>query len=171
MDLPVFIIGKKNQEVNTGVLNVRIAWVFLIMLVSVMPLASDVGEGELSGYKSMFLKMIISANPGREQEIRRCLDGLIRDNRSGVKLLDKFGLFLYDSRKNGLSLEKVKYLHDGHLYIFMIILKDTADGGVYNLYLEYTYDPGRGSYKLSDICFSMVFGEKIKSVSEFFGGG
>ena len=51
----------------------------------------------------------------------------------------------------------------------MMILKDNADGGLYNLYLEYTYDSGRSSFKLSDIYFSLVFGEKIKSVSEFFG--
>ena len=149
----------------------RILFIFLFMIISISFLAADVGEGELSDYKSMFLKKIISSNPGREQEIRRCMDGIIRDGKSGVKLIDKFGLFLYDSKKNGLSLERIKYIRDGHLYIFMIILKDNADGGVYNLYLEYTYDSGRGSFRLSDIYFSMVFGEKIKSVSEFFGGG
>ena len=149
----------------------RILPVFLFMMIYLMPLAADVGEGELSGYKSIFLKKIISGNPGREQEIRRCLDGVIRDGKSGVKLIDKFGLFLYDSKRNGLSLEKIKFIHDGRFYIFMIILKDNSDGGIYNLYLEYTYDSGRGSFRLSDIYFSMVFGEKIKSVSEFFGGG
>jgi hypothetical protein len=142
---------------------------FIILTVSLA--RADVGEGELSGYKSMFLKKVISGNPGREQEIRRCLDGVIRDGKSGVKLIDKFGLFLYDSKKNGLSLEKIRFIHDGHFYIFMIILKDNADGGLYNLYLEYTYDSGRGSFRLSDIYFSMIFAEKIKSVSEFFGGG
>jgi hypothetical protein len=53
----------------------------------------------------------------------------------------------------------------------MIILKDNADGALYNLFLEYSYDSGRGAYSLSDISFSMVFSDKIKSVSEFFGGG
>ncbi len=149
----------------------RILYTFLFIILTVSLARADVGEGELSGYKSMFLKKVISGNPGREQEIRRCLDGVIRDGKSGVKLIDKFGLFLYDSKKNGLSLEKIRFIHDGHFYIFMIILKDNADGGLYNLYLEYTYDSGRGSFRLSDIYFSMIFAEKIKSVSEFFGGG
>jgi hypothetical protein len=53
----------------------------------------------------------------------------------------------------------------------MITLKDNADGALYNLFLEYSYEAGKGSYKLTDISFSMVFADKIKSVSEFFGGG
>jgi len=133
--------------------------------------AGDVRESELAGYKSLFLKKIISNNPDRESDIRRCMDGLIKDGNSGVRLIDKFGLFLYDSRNNGLTLEKIKYIRDGHFYIFMITLKDNADNGLYNLFLEYSYDAGRGAFRLTDISFSMVFGDKIKSVSKFFGGG
>ncbi len=145
--------------------------VFLFIILMSLPLAADVGEGELSSCKSLFLKKIISNNPERESEIRKCLEGIIRDGSSGVRLIDKFGLFLYDSRKNGLTLERIKYLRDGQAFIFMITLKDDADGGLYNLFLEYTYEAGRGAYKLTDISFSMVFADKIKSVSEFFGGG
>ncbi len=143
----------------------------LAALLITLPLRADVGEGELSGYKSLFMKKIISGNPGRESEIRRCMDGIIKDGSAGVRIIDKFGLFLYDSRRNGLALEKIKFLRDGHFYIFMITLKDSADGGLYNLFLEYSYDSGRGAYSLTDISFSMVFSDKIKSVSEFFGGG
>jgi len=144
--------------------------IFLFIIISVSPLAADVGEGELADYKSLFLKKIISNNPDRESEIRRCMDGIIKDGTSGVRIIDKFGLFLYDSRNNGLALEKIKYFRDGHNYIFMITMKDNADGGLYNLFLEYTYDSGRSAFKLSDISFAMVFSDKIKSVSEFFGG-
>ncbi len=143
---------------------------FFIISLS-LPLAADVGEGELAAFKSMFLKKIISGNPDRESEIRKCMDGIIRDGSSGVRIIDKFGLFLYDSRKNGLTLERIKFFRDGSAYIFMITLKDDADGGLYNLFLEYSYEAGRGAYKLTDISFSMVFADKIKSVSEFFGGG
>ena len=144
---------------------------FLFTLFFSLPLAADVGEGELANYKSMFIKKILSNNPDRESEIRRCLDGIIRDRNSGVRLIDKFGLFLYDSSKNNLNLEKIKYFHDGQAYIFMITLKDNADGALYNLFLEYIYEPGRGAFKLSDISFSTVFADRIKSVTEFFGGG
>jgi len=143
---------------------------FLFIIFSILPIAADVGEGELSGYKSLFMKKIISNNPDRESEIRRCMDGIIKDGSSGVRLIDKFGLFLYDSKNNGLTLERIKYLRDGHVYIFMITLKDNADSSLYNLFLEYTYDGGRGAFKLTDISFSMVFADKIKSVKEFFGG-
>lgn len=143
----------------------------IFVLIIAVPAAADVREGELSGYKSLFLKKITSNNPGRETEIRRCMDGMIKDGNSGVRLIDKFGLFLYDSRKNGLALEKIKYIRDGRLYIFMITLKDNSDGGLYNLFLEYSYESGRGAFALTDISFSMVFADKIKSVSEFFGGG
>ncbi len=145
--------------------------VALFILFISLPLFADVSEGELSAYKSLFLKKIISNNPERESDIRRCMDGIIKDGSSGERLIDKFGLFLYDSKRNGLDLEKIKYIRDGHLYIFMITLKDSADNGLYNLFLEYSYESGRGAYKLTDISFSMVFAEKIKSVSAFFGGG
>ena len=159
------------KEVECGEFIVKNLLIFLIIMVSILPLTAAVGEGELSGYKSLFLKKIISENPDRETEIRRCLEGLIKDGSSGVRLIDKFGLFLYDSRNNNLSLEKIKYIRDGNLYIFLITLKDNQDGGLYNLFLEYSYESGRGAYRLTDISFSMVFAEKIKSVSEFFGGG
>lgn len=145
--------------------------VSLLIIFLYLPLSADIGEGELSSYKSQFLKKIISNNPEKESEIRRCLDGIIKDGSSGVRIIDKFGLFLYDSRNNGLAMEKIKYFHDGSANFFMITLKDNADGSLYNLFLEYTYESGRGAYRLSDISFSMVFADKMKSVSEFFGGG
>jgi hypothetical protein len=167
----IFIIGHLLLKVKQGEFNVKKLAVILAVLFLSLPLAADLGEGELSSYKSLFMKRIIAGNPGRESDIRRCMDGIIKDGSAGVRLIDKFGLFLYDSRRNGLALEKIKFLRDGHLYIFMITLKDNADGALYNLFLEYSYDSGRGAYSLTDISFSMVFSDKIKSVSEFFGGG
>lgn len=143
---------------------------FLLIVITGLPLYADIREGELSGYKSLFLKKIISNNPDKESEIRRCLEGLIKDGSSGVRIIDRFGLFLYDSRNNGLTLEKIKYFHDGQKNLFMITLKDSADSGLYNLFLEYSYDSGRGAFRLSDISFSMVYADRIKSVTEFFGG-
>lgn len=145
--------------------------VSLLIIFLYLPLSADIGEGELSSYKSQFLKKIISNNPDRESEIRRCMDGIIKDGSSGVRLIDKFGLFMYDSRRNNLDMERIKYFRDGNRYFFMVTLKDNADGSLYNLFLEYTYESGRGAYRLSDISFSMVYADKIKSVSEFFGGG
>jgi len=159
------------EEVKRGECIVKNLVVFLCVIYLSLPLAADIGEGELSGYKSLFLKKIISNNPDKESEIRKCMGGIIRDGSSGVRLLDKFGLFLYDSRRNGLALEKIKYFRDGHIYIFMITLKDNADSSLYNLFLEYSYDSGRSAFKLTDISFSMVFADRIKSVTEFFGGG
>lgn len=143
---------------------------FVILLITIMPLMADIGEGELSSYKTVFMKKITANNPGREDEIRKTLSCLIKDGSSGVRLIDKFGLFLYDSRNSGLILEKIKYLRDGRTNVFIITLKDSSDSRLYNLYLEYSSDGG-GTLKLADISFSMIYSDRIKSVLGFFGGG
>lgn len=144
---------------------------FLITVITALPLSADIGEGELSGYKTVFLKKIISDNPEKEPEIRQCMNGIIKDGHSGIKLIDKFGLFLYDSRNSGLELNRIRFFHDGNSYIFIISLRDSTDNSIYNLLLDYCYDHGRGGYKLADISFSMVFAGKMKSVTSFFGRG
>ncbi len=142
----------------------------MLMLLICVNAAADIGEGELSSYKSSFMKKVLSNNPGKDDEIRKTLSCLIKDGNSGVRLIDKFGLFLYDSRNSGLILEKIKYLRDGRTNVFIITLKDSSDSRLYSLYLEYSFDGG-SSLKLADISFSMIYSERIKSVLGCFGGG
>lgn len=131
---------------------------------------ADIKENNLQQYKTAFRARVISDNPGKEQEITRCLEGMIREGGAGVRLIDKFGLFLYDSNSNNLELDRVRFLRDGSSSIFILFLKDRADGQSYTLYLEYVFSASKGTYTLGEIYFSKVFENRADSVREFFGG-
>ena len=145
----------------------------IIISISVQTtvISAKIKEKELSGYTAAALSKIIASNPGRETEIRRSVNGLIKNSKSGIRLIDKFALFLYDCNSKGLTIEKIKFYKDGNINLFIITLKDTSDNGIYSLSLEYTYIAASDSFVLSDISFSMVFPDKIKSAAQFFGGG
>lgn len=141
----------------------------LVLLPFTLP-GADIKENQLDGYKHSFMARVVKDNPGREAEIRECLGGMIKEGGAGVRLIDKFGLFFYDSSRNGLSMERVRFVKDGNSRIFIILLKDNADSSLYSLFLEYIYSPGRGTYSLGEIYFSDIFEEKMTSVKDFFGG-
>lgn len=135
-----------------------------------LPAGADIKEGQLEQYKSAFREKVISDNPGSEAEIKKCLNGMIKEGGAGVRLIDKFGLFLYDSSRGSILLERVRFISDGTKAIFIVILKDGEDGQAYSLYLEYIYNSSKGTYTLGDIYFSRIFEERMDSVREFFGG-
>lgn len=143
---------------------------FIAILFLGTALSADVGEGELARLRGAFMSRILADNPGREDEIRRCLGSMVRDGNTGSRLIDRFGFFLYDSSRNRLELEKIRFLKDPGGAVFFIVMKDSSDGQLYSLYLEYGITGG-GSIKLRDTYFSMIYGERIKSVTKFFGGG
>ncbi len=133
-----------------------------------LPVQGELKENELDWYKNKFREKVLNDNPGRESEIRKSLEGMVKVGGAGVKLIDKFGLFLYDSRRNNLVLEKVKFFRDGSSSIFIISLRDESDEQLYSLFLEYVYSSSRGTFSLGEIYFSKVFEEKMTSVREFF---
>ncbi len=141
----------------------------VIFLFFITDLTADVGEGELARYRSEFISRIIADNPGREDDIRRCLDYMVKDGNVGSRLIDRFGLFLYDSSRNSLALEKIRFFKDSGNTIFFILLKDSSDGELYSLYLEYGFS-GSNNLKLRSTYFSMIYGDRIQSVTRFFGG-
>jgi hypothetical protein len=65
---------------------------FIIIFIS-SALYGDITKRELDFWNSKFLSMIISDNPSQEEEIRKVLNSIIRYNKSGYRLLDRFGLF------------------------------------------------------------------------------
>lgn len=132
-------------------------------------LSADVGEGELARLRCAFMSRILADNPGREDEIRRCLGAMVKEGNTGSRLIDRFGLFLYDSSRNRLQLERIRFLKDAGSAVFFIVLKDSSDAQLYSLYLEYGI-AGGGGLKLRNTYFSMIYGERIKSVTKFFGG-
>lgn len=132
-------------------------------------LSADVGEGELARLRGAFISMILADNPGREGEIRSFLGSVVRDGNTASRLIDRFGFFLYDSSRNGLELQRIRFLKDQGNAAFFIVLRDISDGQLYSLYLEYGITGGN-TIRLSDTYFSMIYGERIKSVTKFFGG-
>jgi len=142
---------------------------FIIILFMNTIVSADIGEGELAGLRSAFMARIIMDNPGREDEIRKCLGLMVRDGNTGSRLIDRFAFFLYDSRRSNLELEKIRFLKDSGNAVFFIVMKDSSDNQLYSLYLEYSITGG-GTTKLRDTYFSMIYGNRIKSVTKFFGG-
>ncbi len=148
----------------------RIITIFFILILFLPAiLSADVGEGELARLRGAFMSRILADNPGREDEIRRFLGLMVRDGNTGSRLIDRFGFFLYDSSRSNLELEKIRFLKDSGTGLFFIVMKDSSDGQLYSLYLEYGISGG-GSIKLRNTYFSMIYGDRIKSVTKFFGG-
>ncbi|HPJ40271.1 MAG TPA: hypothetical protein PLT75_17660, partial [Spirochaetota bacterium] len=81
----------------------------VLMLFFTAQLSADVGEKELAGLRGAFMSRILAENPGKEGDIRRCLGSMVKEGSSGSRLIDRFGLFLYDSRRNRLVLEKIRF--------------------------------------------------------------
>ncbi|MCL1864239.1 MAG: hypothetical protein FWF73_00310 [Spirochaetes bacterium] len=151
--------------------SLSILMVSVIISIQTFVVFAAIKESEISNYKAAFLRKILASNPNKETEIRRCMDGFIKNNNSGIRLIDKFALFLYDCDNKGLSVEKIKFYKDGNVNLFIITLKDKSDNGIYSLSLEYTYISAKGSFELSDISFSMIFPDKIKGAAQFFSDG
>ena len=144
--------------------------VLTLFLFCTMQAGADISEVQLQQYKSAFRAKMLGDNPGREQDIDRCLDGMIREGGAGVRLIDKFGLFLYDSSSHNLVLERVRFIREESSNIFIIFLKDGTDGQTYSLYLEYIFNAAKGTYALGDIFFAKVFDSRAISVRKFFEG-
>ena len=150
----------------------KIKLLFILLLISFPTVIfAQIKENQLSNYRGAFLRKILASNPHKEAEIRKCLDGYIKNGSSGIKIIDKFALFLYDCNNKGLNIEKIKFYKDGNTNLFLISIRDKSDNGLYSLSLEYTYNSAKGSFELSDISFSMVFPNKIKGALQFFGSG
>jgi len=141
----------------------------VMMLFFSAQLSADVGEKELARFRGAFMSRILADNPGREGDIRRCLGSMVKEGSSGSRLIDRFGLFLYDSSRNRLALERIRFFRDSGSALFFIVLKDSSDGQLYSLYLEYLITGG-STIKLKETYFSTIYGDRINSVTRFFGG-
>jgi len=129
---------------------------------------AKMSEGELKEYCSAFLSRTINDNPEQEKRIRECLGSMIKRGGSGIRLLDRFGLFYYDCKKHGVRLNRVRFYSSGGVFAFFIVMDETKDAQIYNLFVEFEMDGSRGGCSLKEIYFSMVFEEKMKGIREFF---
>ncbi|MFC1670713.1 hypothetical protein ACFL20_09995 [Spirochaetota bacterium] len=141
--------------------------VLAVMLFQGLSFAK-ISEKELKRYNSTFLNIILDGNKSNKSQIRRLLNGVVKNEDGGIRIIDKFGLFMYDCQKNSIVLKKAKFFHSDSVYHFFLILEDINDKQLYTLYLEYGYDYQKRSYHLMDIYFSLVFNEKMKEIEKFF---
>lgn len=149
-------------------MNWRITVALMFIVTQVTVGHAKISERELREYSSSFLSMVISDNRGYKERIIECLNGMIKNGTAGMRLLDKFGLFIYDSRKQGICLKRSRFFYnDGHFSLFLIF-EDDYDGQLYTLYLEYEFRSAERRCILKDVYFSLVFDEKMKNIEKFF---
>ena len=128
---------------------------------------SEISEEELQRYSSGFLSKVIRDNPGFKLKIEEFLNGVVKGNNSGIKLIDKFGLFVYDSRKNGVRVSKTRFFYSKNIFLLFVVFKDKQEGE-YTLFLEYKYNRRKKVCNLKDVYFSLVFNEKREDIENFF---
>jgi hypothetical protein len=131
------------------------------------PSTAMISERKLTNFKSLFLERIIEENPESEERIRTYLGGMIMDGRHGMRLLDKFGLFLDSLEKEGISIKRIRFNSRNNLFSLFLVMKDGKDEQLYTMFIEYEY--GRDARcLLKEIYFSIVFEERLKEIKTFF---
>lgn len=141
-------------------------FIILSLILSLWPAHSQISEGSIEANSAALLNRIVSENPDAGPKIRTCLSGLLKDGPGGMRLIDKLGMFLMDSKKHGMSLEKTRFFSRDSLFSLHMVLKDKTDAQQYTLYLE--YDLSGNECLLKDAYFTMVFDEKLKQIRKFF---
>jgi hypothetical protein len=142
---------------------------FIIIFIS-SALYGDITKRELDFWNSKFLSMIISDNPSQEEEIRKVLNSIIRYNKSGYRLLDRFGLFLYETNANNITIQRINFFSDKKKAIFYIIFKESSGESLYCLYLQ--YEKSGSSLRISDsfLFLSTTDSFSMGNLKKFFGG-
>jgi hypothetical protein len=140
---------------------------FIIIACRSQQASAKISEKTLSHYKATFMTMLIEENPEYERRIRTFMDGMVMEGRKGIALLDKFGLFLDNMEKKGVSFNRIRfYAHDDRFCLF-IVMKDENDDQLYTVFIEYEYDADARCV-LKDIYFSIVFEERMNEIKSFF---
>ena len=162
-------IKKSGYVINMSKYRIK-ATLFIPIIIVLMAQYSHsrISESRLKTYSGVILRKIINDNSESSPAIRRCLGGLIKDSSSGIRLVDKLGIFMYDIRKHGMSIKNTRFYNKNNLFSLFIVMKNKDDTQHYTLYLEYNYISG-GQCKLQDAYFSMLFDNKYRQVKKFFG--
>jgi hypothetical protein len=146
----------------------KILLIFILLIVcSTSQSSAKISEKTLSNYNSIFLTMVIEENPEYEHQIRTFLAGMVMEGRKGIRLLDKFGLFLGNMEKKGVGISRIRFFSHNELFCMFIVMKDQKDDQLYTMFVEYEYVSGARCV-LKDIYFSIVFEERMKEVKSFF---
>lgn len=146
----------------------KLAAVFILMTVCCSTRSSaNISEHTLSNFNSLFLSRVIEENPDSESRIRRYMNGIVIQGNAGIRLIDRFGLFLGNMEKKGIDLESVRFSSRGKLFSLFLVMKDRRDGQLYTMFIEYEYGSDARCV-LTDIYFSVVFEERLNEIRDFF---
>jgi hypothetical protein len=146
----------------------KLAVIFILMSVCCSSRSSaKISEKKLASYNSLFLSRVIEENPDNETLIRKCLGGMVLDGHVGIRLLDKFGLFLDNMDKKEIEVRSVRFHSRNELFSLFLVMKDRKDEQLYTMFIEYEYGSG-ARCTLKDIYFSIVFEERMKEIRNYF---
>jgi hypothetical protein len=140
----------------------------LIPLLLPPPAASKISEERFRNYSASFVAKLNRDNPGCERSIAVLMGSMIVCGDAGMRLSDRMGMFLYDTKRHDISLSAVRFFNRDELYALFLIMQDDAESQSYNLYLEYELDRRSQRCRLREVYFSMVFEERMKDIKGFF---
>ncbi len=144
----------------------------LLTLITVLlftgSLSADIRESELEKLSSSIMKKIVNDNENDSPAIREYLNGVVVGKNSGMKLIDKLALFVFNSNKNGVKLRKTLFFQNRKDEFMLILVFSDEEKEEYLLHLEYSFEKRRKVCTLRDVYFSLVFGEKKVQVENFF---
>ena len=147
----------------------RSAAALLILAVALIVPAANakLSEKELDRYRSAVLSRVIDDNPEREEDIRIFFNGMVMEGNMGIRLLDKFGIFMSNMEKKDIEIRRTRFFRRDSVYSLFFVMKDRTDSQLYTLFLEYEYGR-KARCVLKDIYFSIVFEERMSEIKSFF---
>ena len=147
----------------------RSAAALLILAVALIVPAANakLSEKELDRYRSAVLSRVIDDNPEREEDIRTFFNGMVMEGNMGIRLLDKFGIFMSNMEKKDIEIRRTRFFRRDSAYSLFFVMKDRTDSQLYTLFLEYEYGR-KARCVLKDIYFSIVFEERMSEIKSFF---
>lgn len=162
--------GKKKMLHSRGIIHLSrsCAVALLLSLLLPLPVSSKISEERFRNYSASFVAKLNRDNPGCERRIAELMGGMIVSGDAGMRLSDRMGMFLYDTKRHDISLAAVRFFNRDELYALFLIMQDDADNQAYNLYLEYELDRRANRCRLREIYFSMVFEERMRDIKGFF---
>ena len=139
-----------------------------LILFFCTPLFATDSEETIKANNSKFLNQIKSENSEYSQKISELFEYVLNKKKSGARVLDRFGIFLNDCKKNNIFLKKTYFYSGKKHFTVSLMLQDRSDSHEYILFTHYAYDSASKTCKLVDIYFSLVFDAKMKSIKTLF---
>jgi hypothetical protein len=143
------------------------AGLILIISCGAPAVKAKLSEKDLAHYRSVLLTRVIDDNPEREADIRTFFNGMVMEGNMGIRLIDKFGIFMSNMDKKGIGIERVRFFRAEKIFSLYFVMKDGKDDQLYTLFLEYEYGR-KARCALKDIYFSIVFEERMNEIKSFF---